>query len=824
MSANNIEKQGATALAECFGSTSPAVFDHYTRARGKSLSTREARSHTDKEQRPVSCESEHLVFNNTLIVLDLSDNGIGPSGAKAFACALTSNTSLEYLELGFQHKGSKIGPDGATFLAYLLRTDGCALRYLGLARDSVCFEGIRHISSALQVNRTLTELDVGSVNFLTIAGSMQLAQAIRANRGTKLAFLGVGDHRLPVALLVGNRALARVAPTTAIDWQTSVRNADPYSPYPTSVEVGRLDSPLHNLYRERALRKPTVHGMDDEMGVVVANLLERNRSLFHLMLEKAKLPIQKLIGTDPVSFLNLSGKGLTSVDTIIIGSLIAENKKLTLINLKNNNFASSDGENFIAYALDRNLQLNLDTVKWSVEEMYTDGYKALAARQGMSASGVAIEPQRLEGSLYQTLTGLSALLFYLGLMADVFTIYSFASQPEIYSKIWIIMLSIIVCLPTAVFLFNTLRNLIWINQWEALWNSIVVVLQLTMAIQSYFAIQASMETTELLDYKFVMATYKSMPQIFFQMYIQFLVAIEQGYFAFAGLCSNLGALFSITVIFIMLFDRKDARRISMAAIGAQPKCAIIVADILTFFGMGNNSADVVDYVNFDAFYTAHYVLGYVFHISGLTPRVVCIAWFVASTKSGYHSLILLLPLWIRSVLMVLFDRSVFDRTVFNNLVVAISLVISDSAWKADMSNPRRARDLQIDLAYLSCAENLMSLYFAFFMGAKSAIPETNQFAIFLCMIIAMGLNWLTLHHWALPCHFPQLYLSPSYDKKQRRKTLLAEETAARDAARKDEDYKVDIERENKRKSQFVSRRSEYDRTTMINIGWNPIAR
>lgn len=809
LSGNNIEKAGAIALAECFGSVSPAVFDHYTRGQSKRPLTLKGKSGTTHEEMEGP-------FNDTLIVLDLSANCIGGEGAKAFACALTNNTSLQYLEVGFQHKGSKVGPDGATYLAYLLRSDDCALRYLGLARDSISFEGIRHISSALQVNSSLTELDVGSVNFLSIAGSMQLAQAIRGNRRTKLAYLGVGDFRLPLAALIGNRALQTAPPEHAGGLVEAVRAADPYTPHPTSVEVARIDAPFHNLYRERVqiLRKATVHGMDDEMAVVVGTLIEQNRSLFYLQFEKAKLPIQTLIGNDPVSTLNFSNMELTSVDTIVIGSLIAENKNLKLINLKNNNFASSDGENFIAYALDRNLQLKLDTAKWTVEEMYTDGYKGLAARQGMSASGVAIEPQRLEGALYRGLTFGAALIFYLVLVMDGLTIYSFASHPEIYKDHWVILLSIIMCLPTMIFLGNTYR-MFWIDKWNAFLEVATVITQMTMAIQSYKVIKANMETTELLDYKFVVATYKSMPQIFFQMYIQYLVAIKQGYFDIFGLCSNLGALLSITVMLIMLFDRALARRLAMAAVEAQPRCAIFVADILTFFGMGTNSADVVDFVNFDACYTAHYVMGYIHHVSALTPRIISTAWLLAVSYTGYHIIVVFFPLLIRLALMILFDTEVFNRTVFNNFVVAMSLVISDSAWKADMSNPKNARDFQVDLTYLTNAENLFSLYYPFFMRSDTAIPEINQFAIFVAMIFAMGLNWVTLHNWSLPVHFPMLYLSRMYAKKLQKRLSIG--AGANVGTGETEGSASEVATEGERPS---TRKSEY-RKSMAAIGWNP---
>ena len=76
-----------------------------------------------------------------------------------------------------------------------------------MARNNIGFEGCRHVASALLHNRTLTELDIGGVNYLTIAGSMQLAQAICYHKYTKLAWLTVGERRLPIAALIGDRSL-----------------------------------------------------------------------------------------------------------------------------------------------------------------------------------------------------------------------------------------------------------------------------------------------------------------------------------------------------------------------------------------------------------------------------------------------------------------------------------------------------------------------------------------------------------------------------------------------------------------------------------------
>ena len=70
------------------------------------------------------------------------------------------------------------------------------------------------------------------------------------------------------------------------------------------------------------------------------------------------------------------------------------------LNVKGNNFQNTEGEVWLAAALERNPSLNLDTAAWPAEEMYADGYYLLAAMRGVSASGATIEPQRVDSLLY----------------------------------------------------------------------------------------------------------------------------------------------------------------------------------------------------------------------------------------------------------------------------------------------------------------------------------------------------------------------------------------------------------------------------------------
>jgi hypothetical protein len=60
-------------------------------------------------------------YNSTLTELNLAGNAIGSQGAQYLAAALAKNFGIKVLDLSYQQTGKKIGPDGATFFADMLR-------------------------------------------------------------------------------------------------------------------------------------------------------------------------------------------------------------------------------------------------------------------------------------------------------------------------------------------------------------------------------------------------------------------------------------------------------------------------------------------------------------------------------------------------------------------------------------------------------------------------------------------------------------------------------------------------------------------------------
>lgn len=177
----------------------------------------------------------------------------------------------------------------------------------------------------------------------------------------------------------------------------------------------------------------------------------------------------------------------------------------------------------------------------------------------------------LQGWFYRGITGISGILFYYNLASDIFTINVFVSKPDVYIWAWVIIASCLLCLPTALYTFNVLRNHLVASPMHAIKEALLALFQLTAGLQAYECVLCACETTAYLDYKYVQGVYKSMPQIILKTYIMFDVAVQIGAFDGWVLSSICTSLISITIIFIMLFDRKPARRLSMAAVSIPKK-------------------------------------------------------------------------------------------------------------------------------------------------------------------------------------------------------------------------------------------------------------
>lgn len=126
--------------------------------------------------------------------------------------------------------------------------------------------------------------------------------------------------------------------------------------------------------------------------------------------------------------------------------------------------------------------------------MYADGYKSLAALQGTSASGLAIEPQRLDGWHWKALVIGGGIMFYIGTLTDCFAVYIYSITPG-YSQDWVYLGILFVCLPTFLICAITLSTFFRQDPTVAIRHSLVVLFQMSKCIEVYKSVMNGMETT-----------------------------------------------------------------------------------------------------------------------------------------------------------------------------------------------------------------------------------------------------------------------------------------------------------------------------------------
>lgn len=393
----------------------------------------------------------------------------------------------------------------------------------------------------------------------------------------------------------------------------------------------------------------------------------------------------------------------------------------------------------------------------------------------MSASGAKIEPQRLEGCFYRSITALAGVQFYFNVGVDIYTINLFASNPLIYRQEYVDLASLLICVPTGLYCYNSLRNVWGIEDLRpALMDSLLAILQLTPGIQAWECVILASETTAYLDYKYVMGMYKQIPWIWLKAYIMLEVACNVGHYDIWVLISLIASLLSIVMVLVMLYDRRDARRLSYLPVSIQPRLARWMADLFTCVGMGRDTKLVRRFVNYDSYYTAHYCLSYVYQIAGLGSRVLSISWVCAVADPVYIPMLLTIVLVTRIVVVTLHDRDTFNRTLYNNVVHVLSLCVTDSAWSKDVtksSDPVSTRACYVGLTLLSTYENGMALLYSAWLHPRGTMLShmTNE-GLFSLGCIFLSVRWFFLYHWALVVQFPELYSASISEKSPKRQT------------------------------------------------------
>jgi len=113
----------------------------------------------------------------SLTQLNLARNQLGEHGAKKLCKGLQTNTVLTSLDIS----RNKIGGRGVSAITSLICNPNTNLRILNLFGNSIGIEGARFIGSALQVNKTVTDLDLGC-NGMRPKGVSAIAQALPKNQ------------------------------------------------------------------------------------------------------------------------------------------------------------------------------------------------------------------------------------------------------------------------------------------------------------------------------------------------------------------------------------------------------------------------------------------------------------------------------------------------------------------------------------------------------------------------------------------------------------------------------------------------------------------
>ncbi|GCB79833.1 hypothetical protein scyTo_0017020, partial [Scyliorhinus torazame] len=122
--------------------------------------------------------------------LGLNDTALTASCAEDLASMLGTNQSLTDLDLG----SNKLGDSGVKLLSVALRNPGCKIQKLRLPENDLSESCAEELSSTLNINRSLTDLELG-INKLGDSGVKLLSVALR-NPDCKVQKLGLYNNTL----------------------------------------------------------------------------------------------------------------------------------------------------------------------------------------------------------------------------------------------------------------------------------------------------------------------------------------------------------------------------------------------------------------------------------------------------------------------------------------------------------------------------------------------------------------------------------------------------------------------------------------------------
>jgi len=154
-----------------------------------------------------------LAPNETLVVLDLTGNGIGDEGATALADALSCNSTLRTLALGY----NGITAAGAREIANACggstgKVTKGRLQQLDLSGNNLCDDAATALAAVLASNYALTDLRLQGAAGVGDAGASSLATALTRNTVLSSLWLGRTSVTYDGALALGKALRARSPP------------------------------------------------------------------------------------------------------------------------------------------------------------------------------------------------------------------------------------------------------------------------------------------------------------------------------------------------------------------------------------------------------------------------------------------------------------------------------------------------------------------------------------------------------------------------------------------------------------------------------------
>ncbi|XP_067916072.1 NACHT, LRR and PYD domains-containing protein 12-like isoform X4 [Heterodontus francisci] len=264
--------------------------------------------------------------------LYLGENDLTAYCIKDLASALNTNRSLTELDLSC----NKLGDSGVKLLSEALRSPDCKIQELWLVENNLTASCIEDLASALNTNRSLTDLDL-NYNELGGSGVKLLSEALR-NPDCKIQKLGLVENNLSDSC-IEDLASALSSNRSLTDLDLSYNKLGDSGVKLLSEGLRNPDCKIQKLQLEN-------NKLTDSCIKDLASALSTNQSLTDLDLNDnelgdsgVKLLSEALRNPDcKIQELDLRDVGLTDSCAEDLASALSTNQSLTFLNLTLNSF------------------------------------------------------------------------------------------------------------------------------------------------------------------------------------------------------------------------------------------------------------------------------------------------------------------------------------------------------------------------------------------------------------------------------------------------------------------------------------------------------